>query len=722
MNSTKIEKRKDLDILKSNETYLLGVLGIDYNYNDFPTLGETQEVITKMKNRNWHDTIYDNDNTNILFYIKPVSEETEYITKFINQKCNSGDLYVGIDRHHRNMDIQPFGYKDQSTYNLLSSEEKKDAIFDELEGRLILFKPWIKYDQATNRVYKNVKIQQVLDDYREGTFYRSIPEVNMSTEIFESKLQRGEYIRLECYNNNMLAPDFIICNDYIYSNFQSWKKHDDNYKLWSCDKGQEQIRKAKIVFDEEDYDYNVLDILDNLKFVTEDFLNDKIYRLADEGEFVFSGSTEEKYDIRKQETTDFNKETSTTDVNSSDNDLDERESSLLDAEDNRGDIDTIFRSTSTEAKFLRKFKNYTIKHNLCYDMKDLINFHVSVKTNPLTILAGMSGTGKTQIARAYGETLGINKENGTLLFLPISPSYTEPDDLTGYLNTTTGLYVAAETGLVDFLIHAENNPDKIHMIIFDEMNLSQVEHWFAPFISLLELKPHERYLQLYSNGAICHNNTKYKNSVNIGDNIIFIGTVNLDETTKDFSDRLLDRANLVTLKKRKFVDFIDEKIKSYNMDDIERYTYSYDDYRSWVDNSSGVDDLSIEELNFLDKLHEIIQNYDTQKGVSFRILEKINSYINNIPQVFDENENDIISRREAFDIEIKQRVLTKVKGSERQFGDLIGRYDSNSKSILNSDLYTFFDSEDALKISDFTLTKQEILRKAKELTMYGYTN
>ena len=100
------------------------------------------------------------------------------------------------------------------------------------------------------------------------------------------------------------------------------------------------------------------------------------------------------------------------------------ENSLVDAEENKIDIDAIFKSTSTETKFLRKFKNYTIKHNLCYDMKDLINFHVSVKTNPLTILAGMSGTGKTQIARAYGETLGINKENGTLLFLPISPSYT----------------------------------------------------------------------------------------------------------------------------------------------------------------------------------------------------------------------------------------------------------------------------------------------------------
>lgn len=717
METVTTEKRKDLDILKSNETYLLGILAIDYEH--YPALGETQEAVSIMKNRNYNDTLYYTDNINVLFYIKSVSEEPEYINNIINPKCNSGELYVGIDRHHRNIDIYPFGYKDQNTYNLLSNEEKKEEIFNELQGKLVLFKPSITYDQQTNRVYKNIKIQQVLDDYKEGTFYRSIPEVNMHIDAFESKLKNGEYIYLENYNNNMLAPEFIICNDYIYSNFKSWKKHDGNYKLWSCDKDQHEIRKAKITFNEEDYDYDVLDILDNLKFVSDDFLTEKIYHLADEGKFVFENTGCEKIENSYIEEFEIlstvNNDTEYVVDNLDDTSVNNYE---IEVEENKDDIGSIFKPTSTESKFLKKFKDYTIKHNLCYDMKDLVNFHVSVKTNPLTILAGMSGTGKTQIAKAYGETLGINKQNNTLLFLPISPSYTEPEDLTGYLNNTTGLYVASETGLVDFLIHAENNKDKMHMIIFDEMNLSQVEHWFAPFISLLELNPNERYLQLYSNGAICHNNAKYKNSINIGDNIIFIGTVNLDETTKDFSDRLLDRANLVTLKKRKFVEFMDEKIKSYNMNEIEKYIYSYEDYMSWVKDNEVIDILSNQELSFLDELHELIQNYDNQKGVSFRVLEKIISYINNIPQV---DENEIISKREAFDIAIKQRILTKIKGSERQFGELVGRYDVNSKSV-NSELYNFFDSEDALKISDFKLTKQEIVRKSKELTMYGYTN
>lgn len=703
MNTNTIERRKDLDILKSNETYLLGVLAVDYA--NLPTFGETQEVVTKMKNRN------SSDKSNMMFYIKAVSEEPDYIKSIVNPKCNSGELYAGIDRHHRNVDIYPFGYKDISWYDLLSDEEKKDQIYNALNGKLLLFKPSISYDQDKNIIYKNARIQQVLDNYREDDHYRCIPEVRMNTYAFENKLKNGEYIYLENYNNNMLSPEFIICNEYIYSGFQSWNKHDGHYKLWSCDKEQYKIRKSKMNFNDEKYEYDILEILDNLKFISDDFLSEELYHLTDEGELVFKELEDD--DIKDKKLLENNK------VNHNEFE-DDKNLNLENYEED--EVDKIFKSASMESKFVRKFKDYTIKHNLCYDMKDLINFHVSIKTNPLTILAGMSGTGKTQIARAYGEILGINEESDTLLFLPISPSYTEPEDLTGYLNNTTGLYVPSETGLVDFLVHAEEYSDKMHMVIFDEMNLSQVEHWFAPFISLLELDSKDRKLKLYSKGVICHNNIKYKSSVNIGDNIIFIGTVNLDETTKDFSDRLLDRANIVTLKKRRFVDFRDEKIKSYNMDDVEKNIYSYQEYKSWVDHTNGVDDLSVEELEFLDSLHDIIQKYDNQKGVSFRILEKICSYINNIPQILDEDDEDILSRREAFDIEIKQRVLTKIKGSERQFGGLIGRFDINSARIDKSELKDFFESDEALKISDFKLTKEEILRKSKELTIYGYTN
>ena len=82
--------------------------------------------------------------------------------------------------------------------------------------------------------------------------------------------------------------------------------------------------------------------------------------------------------------------------------------------------------------------------------------------------------------------LDTQEVNHTLLFMPVSPSFIEPDDVLGYLNPNNGLYIPADTGLVDFLINAQNNSDKMYMVIFDEMNLSQIEYWFSPFISVLE--------------------------------------------------------------------------------------------------------------------------------------------------------------------------------------------------------------------------------------------
>lgn len=681
------DKRKNLDIQKSEETYLLGVLA--KNEESYPHLGITNSAVSVMRNNK------DNDALNIVFYIKAVSDEPQYIKDVINVSCNSGQLYAGIDGHHSKTYIEPFGYQNKNTYKLLSDEGKKEEIYKSLEDRLILFKPKIDADG----IFKNVKIQSFTGEYKQGTEYMCVPVItNMDNKRFEESLINGEYIFLEDYNNNMNLPEFIICGDYIYSNFQSWEKHEGNYKLWRCDKGHEKIKKSYLNFNDEDYDYDVIDIIDNLIFVSYEYVESILYPLFDEGELIIKD-----YDIQTGEEEDkYNTHTNEDEKNKSES------------------KENIYDIKSKENEFLNQFKNYTIENNLCYEMKDLVNFHVSVKTNQLTIVAGMSGTGKTQVARAYASTLGINEDNGTLLFLPISPSYTEPEDLIGYLNNTTGLYIASETGLVDLLIHAEKNTEQMHMIIFDEMNLSQVEHWFAPFISLLELPERDRKLKLYSKNSVCHNNTRYSDTVNIGDNIIFIGTVNLDETTKDFSDRLLDRANIVTLNKKKFIDFKNEKMNNkYKSHEKMNTIYSYQEYSSWIDSRNRVEDLTDEELIFLDDLHELIQSYDIQKGVSFRILEKICSYINNIPYAFDSMES--LSRREAFDIEIKQRLLTKIKGSERQFGELIGKIDCEN-NIINSKIHDFFESDMAESISDFEITKQEILRKAKELTLYGYTN
>lgn len=639
-------EKKELEYC--NECYVLGTLATDST--EFPGVGEFNEAVTIMKN---------SDNT--VFYIKPISDEPTPINEYINPYTPTEPLYIGIDVN-QNQAVLPNEYRHINDLN-----KKIDFMKSKLENKIVLFRPYINFKEGKQAPFKNIEIITIETDVEmESTKeFICVPKVNMDNETFEKKLLNGGSLLLEDYNHFMLLPEYILCGDYLYSNFKSWDKHPDNKKMWSCVREQDKIKRIKLVFNDEKIKNKIITGTDNLIFMENNYLqatiNDKFDK---EGQYITKGTT--------------------------------------------------------EVKFLQSFKQYTMENHLCYATKDLVNFHISVKTNPLTIVAGMSGTGKTQLARSYGKVLGLSEEEGTLLFLPISPAYTEPEDLLGYLNTANGLYIAAETGLVDFLRNAEKRPDKMHMIIFDEMNLSQVEHWFAPFISLLELDPEERKLRLYSNNSICHNCERYKNLIQIGNNIIFIGTVNIDETTKDFSDRLLDRANIVSLQKQSFISLKEEQ-ESVKDKIYKSKSYSFEEYSCWIKKSKHISlDFKIEELNLLDELHNIIQKYDNEKGVSFRIFEKMGSYLMNIPN--DSQQIYNISREDAIDIQIKQRVLTKIKGTERQFENLIGTMKYNSDIPSNSELYNFFNSEKVQPISHFTLTKKEICRKARELSLYGYAN
>ena len=96
-------------------------------------------------------------------------------------------------------------------------------------------------------------------------------------------------------------------------------------------------------------------------------------------------------------------------------------------------------STLEEHAFLDQLAQLASSRGLFYERDDLIHFHVSVKTNLLTILGGMSGTGKSQLALLYGQALGLEYGN-SLKLIPISPSYHEPSDILGYYNPSSNLY------------------------------------------------------------------------------------------------------------------------------------------------------------------------------------------------------------------------------------------------------------------------------------------
>ena len=379
-------------------------------------------------------------------------------------------------------------------------------------------------------------------------------------------------------------------------------------------------------------------------------------------------------------------------------------------------------SNASEITFINGLAALTKSYSLVYEYKDLVNFHTSVKTNPLTILSGMSGTGKTQLAYNYARMLDLSEDNNTLLFMPISPAYSEPSDVLGYLNPMTNEYVPSETGLVDFLIHANDNKNKMHMVIFDEMNLSQVEYWFSPFISILEKDMGERFLKLYDSGSEPNNKDKYKSKIKIDDNVIFVGTVNIDETTKDFSDRLLDRTFVINLKK---IDF-KSVYQSLNTKDEEKFdpASKCNDasvFMSWNKkyNKKSLDAFvgHEEELDFLDEFSKLLSGSISSDGISHRVMRNIGYFLLNVPEG---EEGAVIERAEALDIIINQTVMQKIRGTEAQLSSLIGVAGDDQRSPEKSSLIALLDKY--LNISSFENVRKAIYKKAEDLRVNGYTN
>lgn len=594
----------------------------------------------------------------VLFYIKPISTIPKRIYELPGPFENN--LFIGFEKALENVPMSPDFWSEKDI------KIKKERIYERLANKLILFKPFMKKEEKSKNelFYRNLVIFDIETANIDFTKrYIPIPSPSMSKYELEKAIMQQLPIELPLYNSEFEDPEIIICDDYIYGNLN-----------WTNQKGKRILASIgdikKIKFPNDFYDNVIYKVSDELLFISEDYKNLLKETIEQNGSYIF----------------------------------------------NKEDFQIYRDSVKSEIKFLEKFKQYLFNEGLCYRDIDLYNFHVCLKTNPLTIISGMAGTGKTRLAVAYAKALGLDEEHYTVI--PISPAYTEPADIIGYLNTSKEEFIPSETGIADILKRAHDRKDELFMIIFDEMNLSQVEYWFSPFISLLEMKEDERKLILYNKNSNCKNSDKYPAQITVGDNVLFVGTVNIDETTKDFSDRLLDRANVITLESVPFMEMKDLFKNKKNTNHTESFVESKF-IRSWrrtVD--FPIDVFKDIELKFFDKLHNLINSFDKQKGVSYRTLQHIALYILNIPE--DEKGQKLIDRGRAIDIAIKQRILTKIKGHQEQFGRLIGISDGDG--IKDSLLYQLFTDDLAKNVSDFKLCLAEIKRKAEEMYYNGYAS
>ena len=366
-------------------------------------------------------------------------------------------------------------------------------------------------------------------------------------------------------------------------------------------------------------------------------------------------------------------------------------------------------SEKTDDLIIKSMDYHSQKRNLFYNVKDFVNIHTALKCSSLVILSGLSGTGKSAIVDIYARALGINNtgnpDENRLLFIPVRPSWNDDSDLLGYVDLVHMVYRASDSGFVDFLVRAqkEENKNKLFIVSFDEMNLARVEHYFSQFLSLLERPANQRELQLYDKqySGRLYNSTEYPNRIKIGDNVKFIGTVNIDESTYHFSDKVLDRANVIQLDVLNYANMW-TKTKYASLGNIN---WTIDDYNSITVTNSDEDMQLVHQL--LWDIHTLLHSANSKYGVGPRIVKSIEMYLWNLPK----SGIGEFSYSDGIDLQIAQRVLTKVRGPENQLGEILDEKSENN-------IYLIFDKYHDL--SKFSICRDIVQQKQKELESYGY--
>lgn len=167
-------------------------------------------------------------------------------------------------------------------------------------------------------------------------------------------------------------------------------------------------------------------------------------------------------------------------------------------------------------------------------------YHLAMQSRGFVILSGASGTGKTWLAQAYADAIGARPK-----LAAVDPSWSSNEDLLGYLSPLDGFY--HHTPFSEFVQDAAREWDSSNTteraarefhVILDEMNLARVEHYFSRFLSAMEVRSREGIARL---------DLAPGHTVELTPNLRFAGTVNIDETTHGFADKVYDRAQLLEL-------------------------------------------------------------------------------------------------------------------------------------------------------------------------------
>lgn len=336
-----------------------------------------------------------------------------------------------------------------------------------------------------------------------------------------------------------------------------------------------------------------------------------------------------------------------------------------------------------------------------------INIINAIKTKPFLLLAGISGTGKSRIVRElaracwYEDSTEYNAQKPkNFEMIQVKPNWHDSTELIGYVSRVSGEPIFIAGVFLKFIAKAWENIDVPHFLCLDEMNLAPVEQYFAEFLSVIEsrkrnndgniiitdpiIKPEFEinkddgtkkvkvwYSKLVTEllaecspekvFALTKQFEEY--GISIPQNLIVVGTVNMDETTFSFSRKVLDRAMTIEMNKVDLYAGLDskyERIGKLNSDMLIGTAVE------GVDVYADNEEVCNKALTYLQAVNDILDG--TPFKIAYRTRNEFLLYVvNNLPYNMDENgnefsENEVIAT--ALDEITSMKILSRIEGDD----------------------------------------------------------
>jgi 5-methylcytosine-specific restriction endonuclease McrBC GTP-binding regulatory subunit McrB len=326
-----------------------------------------------------------------------------------------------------------------------------------------------------------------------------------------------------------------------------------------------------------------------------------------------------------------------------------------------------------EITWLTGVGNACNSYGLHFNPRILKAFHTALKTaewSPLTVLGGVSGTGKSELPRLYSHF-------GGLLFEPLSvqPNWDSQESMLGFFNSIDNKFDTQP--VLRFLAQSqkpwmnktnddEGYPglqDAVCLVLLDEMNLAHPELYFAEFLSKLELRRGMKgkdvpFLPVKIGAGL----PPYL--LPLGRNVLWAGTMNQDETTKSLSDKVLDRSIIIyfprptELKRRLKLSPLDEKNRGPLL--------HKGSWQAWLAQGSLFTDEDVKPFkSFIEEMNDALAV--TGRAIGHRVWQSVEYYMANYPDVRaaqKADDKDALDRglHTAFEDQLVQKVMPKLRG------------------------------------------------------------